>query len=426
MTLGRRTAVSRLRTIGRSAAMLVGIGALAGCQALHDFVAEPCANPPVRDDPVVERAKPDRAETAKDTEIVTLDRTAVKRLQARLAGLGFAPGPVDGIIGPRTTGAIRRYQVAHSLPATGRTSTRFLRHVEAKASGARTESPPPARLGREDLPAYRPGTTFVYSNGDTAQVRATKGPLIQWTRHDRTAYTADRNFLLPWLHWRSERERGTAEISQPGERLWPLREAAEVTFTAKLMIQRRDDPDLAERRVERWRCRNDGRRDVTVGAGTFETLVLVCKGGAGTSETVRTWYYAKAIRHYVRFVESEAGQGDPATVDLVAIRPGAPDWPPIVRAALTRALVHALESPEPRSRVPWTSSGVNTRVTIETTPQFVADDGRTCRRFVQVWSEDGRRRHYPGMACQVAPGRWRIPGLTGSTEKALAVSDGLS
>jgi hypothetical protein len=42
------------------------------------------------------------------------------RAQARLARLGYYPGPIDGDFGPMTSRAIRRYQADYGLPVTGR------------------------------------------------------------------------------------------------------------------------------------------------------------------------------------------------------------------------------------------------------------------------------------------------------------------
>jgi peptidoglycan hydrolase-like protein with peptidoglycan-binding domain len=43
----------------------------------------------------------------------------VTGVQARLANLGFSPGPVDGIQGELTAGAIRRFQRAYGLTVDG-------------------------------------------------------------------------------------------------------------------------------------------------------------------------------------------------------------------------------------------------------------------------------------------------------------------
>ncbi|HET6871009.1 MAG TPA: peptidoglycan-binding protein [Solirubrobacteraceae bacterium] len=44
---------------------------------------------------------------------------AVRALQRRLAGLGYAPGPIDGRYGPLTDQAVRRFQATHGLLADG-------------------------------------------------------------------------------------------------------------------------------------------------------------------------------------------------------------------------------------------------------------------------------------------------------------------
>lgn len=44
---------------------------------------------------------------------------AVRGLQLRLRRLGFRPGPIDGLFGPLTQGAVERFQVARELKADG-------------------------------------------------------------------------------------------------------------------------------------------------------------------------------------------------------------------------------------------------------------------------------------------------------------------
>jgi hypothetical protein len=42
-----------------------------------------------------------------------------RRAQQRLKELGFDPGPVDGLWGPKSQAALRRYQETYELPVTG-------------------------------------------------------------------------------------------------------------------------------------------------------------------------------------------------------------------------------------------------------------------------------------------------------------------
>ena len=416
----------------RTALMIAVIAVLAGCQSFPDFGPgfgrEPGSTSTSGNEAGVEKARSVYGVTEENDEIVTLDRPLVRRLQGQLTELGFPSGPIDGIVGPRTAGAIKGYQSAHNLPATGEISSRFLKHLDVTSASREANARPTIELGSGDFPTYQPGTTFVYSNGEVDLVSGAEGGDMKWIRSDGTSYTAHRNFLLPWSNWASDKQRGTATISEEADALWPLHEGAEVAFSANVTVQRRDDPNSTERRVDRWRCRNDGRQDLTVRAGKFETLVFVCGRGANPAspEVVWTWYYATNVRHYVRVVESDPKRETTRTVDLVAVRPGAPNWPPIVRAALGRAVVHALETPEKESKMLWTSSGVNTRVTIEAKSRFIAPNGSQCRRFKQTWSENGRHRNFHASACKTEAGRWQIPGLESSTEEALVTSGEIS
>ncbi|MFQ5974008.1 MAG: peptidoglycan-binding protein [Alphaproteobacteria bacterium] len=49
----------------------------------------------------------------------------VASTQALLTRLGYEPGPVDGVMGPRTSAAIREYQLDRGLPANGWPSTQL-------------------------------------------------------------------------------------------------------------------------------------------------------------------------------------------------------------------------------------------------------------------------------------------------------------
>ena len=60
------------------------------------------------------------------------NRSAVARVQAGLAELGYDPGPVDGSMGSRTAGAIRAYQRDHALLVDGRASLELARHIEER------------------------------------------------------------------------------------------------------------------------------------------------------------------------------------------------------------------------------------------------------------------------------------------------------
>jgi peptidoglycan hydrolase-like protein with peptidoglycan-binding domain len=84
--------------------------------------------------------------------------TAVRGLQLRLRRLGFRPGPVDGLFGPMTEGAVERFQVARGLPGDGVVGPDTRKPLLAGTVGqarrpARDRAAPEQRTTRDRPPA---------------------------------------------------------------------------------------------------------------------------------------------------------------------------------------------------------------------------------------------------------------------------------
>ncbi|NKN32767.1 hypothetical protein HF203_05985 [Marichromatium bheemlicum] len=54
-----------------------------------------------------------------DLDAPELSNALVRRVQRWLVAHGFDPGPIDGLIGPRTRAAIRAFERAQGQPARG-------------------------------------------------------------------------------------------------------------------------------------------------------------------------------------------------------------------------------------------------------------------------------------------------------------------
>jgi peptidoglycan hydrolase-like protein with peptidoglycan-binding domain len=89
----------------------------------------------------------------------------VREVQRRLARLGYATGPVDGLFGPRTEGAARRFQVRVGLQADAIVGRRTLGALRVRDDARRTApaarsrpAPAPASPAptRDEAPAPRP------------------------------------------------------------------------------------------------------------------------------------------------------------------------------------------------------------------------------------------------------------------------------
>jgi peptidoglycan hydrolase-like protein with peptidoglycan-binding domain len=54
---------------------------------------------------------------------------AMRDIQAQLQAHGFKPGPVDGVLGPKTCAAVRAYQKAAGLPIDGVIDPKLQNHM---------------------------------------------------------------------------------------------------------------------------------------------------------------------------------------------------------------------------------------------------------------------------------------------------------
>jgi membrane-bound lytic murein transglycosylase B len=79
-------------------------------------------------------------------ETGALSTAQVQAMQRQLNELGFDAGSADGLIGPRTQSALRRFQVRHGLPADGYPAPSVLAavaaaHAEAAGTGGLSFAP---------------------------------------------------------------------------------------------------------------------------------------------------------------------------------------------------------------------------------------------------------------------------------------------
>ncbi len=351
----------------------------------------------------------------------------IQNAQTLLAKLGYDPGVADGVDGPKTREAVRHFQQDTGQKADGQVSPELLDSLNGLLKGGRG-SVVRYRLEAKTLPTYRPGSTFVYSDGRVETVIRLDGERVRWRTNRGTMFTAYRNFVLPWATWVSEGQQGQSTTAAEPDILWPLAPGKTASFMAKRTIRFGVRPDNMKDVVETWDCGVEKAERISVVAGTFDTLKVVCRRSSeGSSrQLTRVWYYAPRIGHYVRMNDFSDAEEQDRHVEVVAIRPGGKGWPPAARAGLGWALQHALESMSTDEQIEWSSSAIETRVTIKPSTRFERGDGKTCRNYLQIWSEPDSRHSYPGTACREPSGRWHVPGLSDDLENARGLIGGLN
>ena len=63
----------------------------------------------------------------------------VRKLKLLMIRMGYRPGPVDGLFGPRTRASVQWFQIKHGLRPTGAIDLRTLGHVRVRARAPRAD-----------------------------------------------------------------------------------------------------------------------------------------------------------------------------------------------------------------------------------------------------------------------------------------------
>lgn len=118
-------------------------------------------------------AEPDRAQRERmspqaQTERPQAQRSAqysanqVRQAQESLNARGYAAGPVDGMWGPQTSSAVRQFQQAQGMQATGQLNAQTAEALGVQAGAARGsqvgENPDMQRAPRSRAPGTQPGS----------------------------------------------------------------------------------------------------------------------------------------------------------------------------------------------------------------------------------------------------------------------------
>ena len=107
-----------------------------------------------------------------------LDRPTRRLIQQGLGNEGFDPGAPDGLFGPRTRDAIRRWQAAQGLPATGHVDSEQVELLRAagapRAAGPESVEPPAAPV---DDPVAPPDSALKSAAAPVAAAGNTPAPV---------------------------------------------------------------------------------------------------------------------------------------------------------------------------------------------------------------------------------------------------------
>lgn len=156
------------------------------------------------------------------------------------------------------------------------------------------------------LPTYLPGDTFNYVNDRnelvTRRVARIQGDFVDWETETSYRFTSFRSFFLPRVRWDGENSTGSMVSGPLPNLLWPLKPGTEATV--KVRFKRFDKKKNTTREYEQtWACKVYKKRPVTVPAGTFDAIKVICRyltKKGRRSKRLRSWYYSPTVGHYIK------------------------------------------------------------------------------------------------------------------------------
>jgi general secretion pathway protein A len=110
----------------------------------------------------------------------------VRQAQLALVRMGYAPGPVDGIAGPRTTRAVRAYQKAAGLPVDGQVSAMLIESMQHRRPSPPVSSAPPVLQRARRARGFLNGDHGIYARecGDQPAHNAAES-VVLWSESER-------------------------------------------------------------------------------------------------------------------------------------------------------------------------------------------------------------------------------------------------
>lgn len=273
----------------------------------------------------------------------------------------------------------------------------------------------------EPLPAYRQGTTFVYSDGTWETVDGVAANIVTWKNN--RGYTATRtpDFTRAPIYYRTQTREWTRAykpredlIVRSAETLWPLKIGNQASYTEAVIWTDKQDGSQNSY-SNNWSCEVEGTERVAVAAGEFDTWKITCTRSSisdprvlSRSKEIKTWYYAPVIGHYVLLTANYLYDKASRRQELLAVLPPREVFPAQARKKMDESFQKAMEQQVSGAPAFWslpsTASG-------DVTPYgtFKLEDGTYCRRYVQELNLSDDHLTYYGLACRDSDGRWDVP-----------------
>lgn len=277
-------------------------------------------------------------------------------------------------------------------------------------------------LPTAELPQYRVGTKYVYSNGTWETVSNVGPEGVTWINHRGFESTGSPDFTYKRLKWQTKDRHGMRKYNQAqfwlNEKtttLWPLQPGNKTRYDEYSRVFTSSGIDQSYDAY--WSCEVEGTERISVVAGDFDTWKITCKRYPNSFRSTsrvreyRTWYYAPAINHWVLEVRDYNGYRENRRKELAAVLPDVSTFMAQEEdvVSIKKQFQNTLEANQKEDTATWVNSQGQLLVSITPKGLFRIGNGDVCRQYHQVFTEAGMAHQYPGIACRNNEGRWVVP-----------------
>ncbi|WP_027362945.1 hypothetical protein [Desulfospira joergensenii] len=169
----------------------------------------------------------------------------------------------------------------------------------------------PAGLSKS---AVSQGSVFVYDNpAERWEATALDDQNITWRNSKSDTKLTSLSMILPALRWEGERKSGRRMITAMSGNLHPLKKGNKIRFREEVFNTR---PPGEYSGV--WECEVQGRVEVVVPAGKFNTWQILCKRNRREHILLN---YAEELGNNVRTIRVPENNSTPVVRRLIAVSP---------------------------------------------------------------------------------------------------------
>jgi hypothetical protein len=264
-------------------------------------------------------------------------------------------------------------------------------------------------LAPAKLPEYAVGDAFNFDDGRTEHVVSADGGVVHWSSSEDFAFATSPSVLLPRMEWDSSTEHGERRLDAAPTALWPLAVGNQAKIKARETVLFKATGRTSVT-AEDWSCSVPDTAKIATKAGTFDAYRVVCRLETESLfvpyEQERTFYYAPAVRYYVRREDRYRG-GDFSAIQLVDFRTADPKIPALLGQLRNTAIQQALETMLSGEQVSWQSERKDYKGTVEPLRTFRDKSGQYCRDYAETFDDGTRLYRVAATACRSRDGKWR-------------------